>query len=258
MQGYRMKVWVCVLLWTIVAVGADARTAVAQSLCYPITPGDTAARIAERLTGNPASRHATWFQIVDQRSRVVSKFDYDVIRPGWLACLSQTRVATAERGGQAPRAGLEPVPLPAALQESIDFTFLAVAGFLAGAVLLLRCATQSARCRRERGREMRKFGARFVQEFGRPMTQFRGATPPPHARLRVSPRRSRVEVLLAPANGDGYPNLADHRSNVDYDVARVMAVVGRESFVNGSPYAEGRWVVLPFHFKGPVKREGVR
>ena len=90
------------------------------------------------------------------------------------------------------------------------------------------------------------------------MTQFRGATPPPHARLRVSPRWSRVEVLLAPADTGGYPNLADHRSNVDYDVARVMSAVGRGSFVDGAPYAEGRWVVLPFHFKGPVKREGVR
>ena len=71
---------------------------------------------------------------------------------------------------------------------------------------------------------MQRFGARFVQEFGTSSEPFRGVTAP-RARLRVSPRRACVEVLLAPGDGGSYPNLADHRGNVEYDVARVMAAV---------------------------------
>ena len=84
---------------------------------------------------------------------------------------------------------------------------------------------------------MQRFGARFVQEFARPLSHCRGVTAP-RARLRVSPRRACVEVLLAPGDGGSYPNLADHRGNVEYDVARVMATVAGESFVTAPPYAE--------------------
>ena len=105
---------------------------------------------------------------------------------------------------------------------------------------------------------MQRFGSEFVREFGRPWQQYRGAGPSPQARLRVMPSRARVEILVAPPPGRTYPNLSDHRSNVEYDVARVTAALKHDSFACGQPYVEGEWVVLPFHFQGRVIKEGVR
>ena len=105
---------------------------------------------------------------------------------------------------------------------------------------------------------MRRFGGDFVREFARPWTEYRGAGPLPRARLRISPRRERVEILVAPPPGQTYPNLSDHRFNVEYDVARVTAALRHQPFANGPPYVEGEWVVLPFQFTGRVHKEGVR
>ena len=255
-----MKRWVCASLLTLLAASIGSRAASAQTLCYPIVQGDTAARIAERLTGDPRNRRAPWFEIVDERWRLISKADYGSIRPGWLACVASTRPAVLVQGPhQSPTVGAvrETVEPAATLAGAVDFTFLFVAASLLAAVLLLRYGTRRARHRRERTGEMQRFGARFVQEFARPQSHCRGVTAP-RARLRVSPRRACVEVLLAPGDGGSYPNLADHRGNVEYDVARVMATVAGDAFVTAPPYAEGQWVVLPFHFKGPVKREVIR
>ena len=249
-------------LLTVLVVAACPPGVVAQSFCYPIRRGDTAAQMAERLTGDPLNRYAPWFQIVDGRWRPVSKINYDVIHPGWLACLLNGRPMTATTGSFGPS------PAPAGLFQRgtqtadlvslIDLSFVWVASLILGALSVSRFAVRYWRQRRERALVLRRFGGEFVREFGRPFAQFRGASPSPRARLRISPRRSRLEILVAPSDGRTYPNLSDHRSNVDYDVARVMAALGRESFARGRPYAEGQWVVLPFHYKGPVQQEGVR
>jgi hypothetical protein len=105
---------------------------------------------------------------------------------------------------------------------------------------------------------MLRFGGDFVREFGRPWTRYRAAGPMPRAQLRVMPRRARVEILVAPARGRTYPNLSDHRCNVEYDVARVTAALHQESFASDQPYTEGDWVVLPFQFRGESTKEGAR
>jgi hypothetical protein len=112
--------------------------------------------------------------------------------------------------------------------------------------------------RRMRVREMQRFGHDFVREFARPWAHYRGGGPLPRTRLRISPRRGRVEILVAPSPGRIYPNLSDHRVNVEYDVARVTATLQRDAFTSGPPYSEGEWVVLPFHFTGRLHKEGVR
>jgi len=109
-----------------------------------------------------------------------------------------------------------------------------------------------------RAREMRRFGDDFVQEFARPWVHYRGAGPLPRTRLRINPSRARVEILVAPPPGRMYPNLSDHRVNVEYDVARVTAALQRDAFTSDQPYAEGEWVVLPFHFTDRLHKEGVR
>jgi hypothetical protein len=99
---------------------------------------------------------------------------------------------------------------------------------------------------------MQRFGGDFVREFGRPWAEYRGAGPLPRARLRIKPRRARVEILVAPAPGRTYPNLSDHRSNVEYDMVRIAAALTHDAFAGVEPYTEGEWVVLPFQFRGRV------
>jgi hypothetical protein len=111
---------------------------------------------------------------------------------------------------------------------------------------------------------MRRFGERFVVEFEEPLYQEpaarRVAIPgvtgvegradrPVRSRLRFAPARNRLEILLAPHEGRSYPNLSDHRRNLEYDVERVLDLLGDAPFVAGRLHAEGRWVVVPFRLK---------
>jgi hypothetical protein len=98
---------------------------------------------------------------------------------------------------------------------------------------------------------MRQFATRFVQEFERPL-MWSDADRPIRARVRYSAWRGRLDILLTPGDGRRYPNLADHKKNVEYDVARVMRAVGDASFVNGALSTQAGWVVVPLQFKtGP-------
>ena len=217
----------------------------AQQVCYEIGPRETAAEVAARLTGDSRNRDAAWFQIVDQRWRAVAKARYGALQPDWLACVNHSVRNAATARTTTPALG-------------VDFTFLVVAGVLLGAASAIGFASRYAKRRRARQQILRHFGREFTREFGRPWSEFRGAGSAPRARLRVIPRRSQVEVLLSPADGGTYPNLSDHRRNVEYDVARVMSALRPDAFVRRPPYAEGGWVVLPFEFKGATKQEGVR
>src|SRR5262245_19961145 len=82
--------------------------------CYPIRPGDTAARLAQQFTGNADNRYQPWFQIVDPLSdTVVSKRNYSHIQAGWHVCVAIDRIrgfsvpavarATATSGVLVPR-----------------------------------------------------------------------------------------------------------------------------------------------------------
>jgi hypothetical protein len=103
---------------------------------------------------------------------------------------------------------------------------------------------------------MRQFATRFVQEFERPL-MWSDADRPIRARVRYSAWRGRLEILLTPGNGRRYPNLADHKKNVEYDVARVMRAMGDPCFVNGRPYTQAGWVVVPLQFKSDPRQSGV-
>ena len=93
---------------------------------------------------------------------------------------------------------------------------------------------------------MTAFGMRFVNEFERPLFRNRPADAVRRSRLRVVPRRRRLEILLAPPAGRTYPNLVDHRMNVEYDVDRIVAILDDGRFVNAPLYSDGEWVVIPF------------
>jgi hypothetical protein len=101
-----------------------------------------------------------------------------------------------------------------------------------------------------------RFGERFVREFDRHW--FGSVRPNRSSRrgLRVRAHRAQVEVLLAPRGGRPYPNLVDHRQNVEYDVERVLRVLEDQRFVHGPLYAQGRWVVVPLHLQVNPKQAG--
>jgi hypothetical protein len=103
---------------------------------------------------------------------------------------------------------------------------------------------------------MNHFARRFVREFERPLIQ-RPTEPPLRSRLRLSPARARLEILLAPGQGRRYPNLSDHKKNVEYDVGRVLRSLADDSFVPDSLYSQAGWVVVSFRFKVDRKRAGV-
>ena len=103
---------------------------------------------------------------------------------------------------------------------------------------------------------LRSFGERFVHEFARPLVRVNPSEPVVEARLRVRPHRAEVDVLLAPRGGRPYPNLVDHRQNVEYDVERVLQVLKDQRFVRGPLYAQGRWVVVPLQLKVNPTRKG--
>ena len=98
-------------------------------------------------------------------------------------------------------------------------------------------------------RLLTSFGDTFVNEFDRPLVRSHPSDRVIDSRLRVSPHRSRIDVLLAPRDGRPYPNLADHRKNVEYDVLRVLHRMNDPPLVQGPMYAQGRWVVVPFQLK---------
>ena len=232
----------------------------AQRTCYPVLTRETAGRVAKRLTGNPSNRHASWFHFLDHSRMPVAKRDYELIRPGWLACLDEESLESISLNVQASvrDSGSRSVVRLSGPLAGIDPKLVALGPVLVAALALILWVPGYARRRRARLEAMRRFGHAFVREFRRPLTEFRGAGRPLHARFRIRPHRSEVEILLAPAHGASYPNLSDHRANVEYDVARVMRALRQTSFINGRPYAEGEWVVLPFQFSGSVQQGGIR
>ena len=242
-----------VLIVTLAVPSASAQTLA----CYPIRPGDTAARLARHLTGNADNRHQPWFQIVEPLSEaVISKRNYSRIQAGWHVCVATERMrgfsvpsvyrATATSGGSTSR-GLAPQPreidwrirwLAVLLVMTFTgaFTWVSTNRYLARRQLLIAYMTG--------------FGRRFVNEFERPLFRNRPADAVSRSRLRLVPRRRRLEILLAPAIGRTYPNLVDHRMNVEYDVDRIVTILDDRRFVNAPLYTEGEWVVIPFHMAG--------
>lgn len=231
--------------------------------CYVIKAGDTAAQVAVHLTGNAESRHRAWFQIADPAAvRFVPKAHYDDIRPGWLACILQKSLAAA---AGSPRSG------HAEITNRRSATFSQIADTLAappirlGGLALLFAATlliwyvvdQYWTDRQAAIAHLTRFGEAFIREFERPLVQPRSSARALHSQIRVQPDRARVEVLLAPAGGRRYPNLVDHRQNVEYDIARVLEVLRAQSFMSGALHQQGPWVVIPFEFKSRQQQAGV-
>jgi len=109
--------------------------------------------------------------------------------------------------------------------------------------------------RRALTRELQQFADVFVSDFEKPLRIAGEVDRPVRARFRWMPRDRRLEILLAPGAGRRYPNLDDHRRNLEYDVERIAHRLKTYPFDRRPLRAEGAWVVIPFKFN-PGPRTG--
>ena len=248
----------------VVLLVVTAAPALAQRLaCAAIRPGETAATVAKRVTGDARNRYESWFQILDPTtSKFVGKAHYDHIRAGWQACVVHEPATTSARRGLAG------TPVAVRIQGAFDTLARAIGGldstFVVWIALVIAIALASsgvdeyATDRQRMLEAMHRFGESFIREFERPLIEQDDARDPIESRLRASAHRRRLEILLAPRGGKRYPNLSDHRKNVEYDVTRVLQRLRDQPFVCSPLYAQGRWVVVPFQFQVSSRQAGGR
>jgi hypothetical protein len=235
-----------------------------QFVCWPIVRGDTASRLARQLTGNAGAVYTNAFQIRDPaRGVFVPKSHYRRLSTEWEACvakgpvrsvpLSYAPVASATAAvvpeeppiTSAPLAITAPLALPPS-DGSPEGGFSAAV--ITGAVLLMMLigvAVAGSLAPRPIPPLMQRAGEEFVSAFARPLVDSSSSVPPIHARLRFVHRRGQLEISIAPGAGRRYPNLIDHKRNVEYDVTRVMRFLGPHFVVSDRLRTSGRWVVVP-------------
>jgi hypothetical protein len=269
----------------ILALTASPVVTYAQSpVCHTIRSGETATQAAGRITGNSLNAYQPWFEILDRASRSVPKSQYNRVRAGWQACIVEQSAATVR---VLPASQRETLPAPSLPAPTAQPAAADVLQPIAGAGLMLERFTSALRPidgvhlmvlwfaaavivpfsawkildnyvtrRNNRLIVMKHFARRFVSEFERPLIQ-QPADHPVRSLVRLSPVRARLDILLAPSHGRRYPNLSDHRKNVEYDVTRIARVLADDSFVRDPLYTQAGWVVVPFRFKASRKHRGV-
>jgi hypothetical protein len=276
----------CALPMIVLLAGAPS-AAFSESLdCHPIRRGESAAQVARRITGDSRDAYQSWFQIRNASSRFVPKSQYHSIRAGWQACLLKPIVQRASAKVEdvvTPSVLSEALPMasapvaPAVLVtrepadgstglQSVAFVLLRAIGGLdfpmvwLGAAMVVpwvgwRFMDDYLVRKKTRTIVMQHFATRFVQEFERPL-RLSEADRPVRSRVRYNARRGRLDILLAPGRERRYPNLSDHKKNMEYDVARIVRALADRSFVNGPLYTQAGWVVVPFQFLVHPSREG--
>jgi len=272
-------VWSALL---IVLIEASPTDAVAQSLvCSAMTRAESATHAAWRVTGNGQNAYQPWFQIMDRSSRFVPKSQYTRLGAGWRACLIKPAIQRLSSNANhvekrevaivsavpkdseaaavlpAPtrlaRVKADVRPQPAASHSvrglaGIDLTMLWLGAAMVVPWFGWRIVGDYLARRDTASIVVQCFVQRFVDEFERPLVRDDSGERPVRSRLRFGLRRGRFSILLAPGEGRVYPNLSDHKKNVEYDVDRVMRVIADHSFVRGVPYTKAGWIVVPFQF----------
>jgi hypothetical protein len=246
-------------------VTARAQPAFADRFtCFVIKPGETAASLALRLTGDAAHRHQPWFQIVDPAaSRFIPKAEYRRIFPGWHVCVAEGRI-TSELGPVQERpqqiaSQVRPASADVAGKLPLGRYTIAWCGaaLLLAALVVWHIATSYSNASQTVRTVMTAFGERFVREFERPLMRRGSNDRALESRLRFKPRQRRLDILLAPQGRRRYPNLSDHRMNVEYDVRRVLQRLGDGRFVNERLFSRGRWVIVRCRMRpDPETRSG--
>ena len=230
-------------------------------VCQPIAAGDTASSLARRLTGSAAAAYGLAFQIRDPVRRMfVPKSHYQRLQSDWQACVApgpapKTAVAYAPVVELAASAIVPDPPIPTtppALASPpltvalVDRTPIHVpfAGMTGAALLfIVVLSTAVLLAPRPIPPSVRRDGENFVTVFARPLIDESSRVPPIQTRLRYRRRQQQLELSIAPARGHRYPNLADHKKNVEYDIDRVLRVLGNH-VLSKPPRANGKWVIV--------------
>ena len=214
-------------------------------LCEAVRPGDTAVRVATRLMQRERSWREPKFQIFDPiGARFIPKAHVQQDSPGWQACVVESSPVSAEQSSPVSVAGASRSSTPAsgtpttALRSAsvkllLRYTWLSLTLVCFGAASTLLILDESWRRRMTLSRTLEGFGQAFVREFERPLVADRRGRAAVLARLNVYPRRGAVDVLVAPVADRRYPNLADHRINVEYDVHRVLTTLDDRRLLAG-------------------------
>jgi hypothetical protein len=234
----------------VVVLGPSRATA-QQYECHVVTRGETVALVAKRLTGDVDVRNSSWLRVIDtSRSAVVARREYDRIQPGWQVCIETWLLKTQPESGNTLRR------VTAAPDVVADYLWWAVPSALAAILTWLLVRHYRDRTSKT-VKYMRHFAAIFIREFERPLMRRGSIERPLRSQVQCLPRSRRLKIYLAPREGRSYPNLSDHRKNVEYDVARVLGSLPAARLVNNDqPYSQGAWVVIPFRFTSGVKEEG--
>jgi len=258
--------------------------------CDTIQRGETVFAVARRVTGRPENLREAWFRVVDG-ARVIPKAGYNRVQAGWQACVpierglrralvpaaaplqarltpASTRLTTAlsssERAASLspPGGGVFSVPPPRSEPApahdwplTLAFMCLGPAAFGAAIGFGWRSVERAVTRRRALSREVQQFADVFVSDFEKPLRIAGETGRPVRTRFRWVPRDRRLEILLAPGAGRRYPNLDDHRRNLEYDVERITHRLKTYPFDRRPLRAEGAWVVIPFQFN-PGPRTG--
>ena len=236
-----------------------------QFVCWPIAQGDTALELSRRLTGDAAKAYSHAFQIRDPVRRMfVPKSRYRHLSTDWQACVAKGQVSTPPRAyapdvaEAAPLVPEEPritsaslgtmqasLPAAPAGRSGVDTIFAARAAGLFLLMLSIVAAVAASLPPHPIPPLMQRAGEQFVTAFARPLSDPSSGAPPIHARLRFVPRRQQLEISIAPGPGRRYPNLVDHKKNVEYDVTRVMRLLGSHFAMGDRVRTAGKWVVVP-------------
>ena len=213
--------------------GAQAQNFV----CWPIARGDTASGLALRLMGNPDRAYSDAFQIRDPSRRMfVPKSHYQRLSADWQVCVARAAVKSQL---------LAPAPVVASAERSPDDVQAAVKIAVAVWLMLLTgLAAAVLVAARPIPPVMQRAGQKFINEFARPLIDPSSRVPPIAVRLRFVRRAQHLEISIAPGEGRRYPNLVDHKRNVEYDVNRVMRLLGSRFVVSDHVRAAGKWVVV--------------
>jgi hypothetical protein len=212
-------------------------------------------------------RKATLVAIAESSAPTESSAPAESPAPAETSAMAESSVAATPSEAAGASEATEPVEEPRVLEASgtlapvgasggsVDLTVVWLGAALAVPWFGWRILDDVFDRRRRASFVMRHFADRFVREFERPLIQHAAEHP---VRVRFRSRRfgRRIDILLAPGTSRRYPNLSDHKQNVEYDVTRVMQVLADESIVNGPLHAHAEWVVVPFQFKkaGPTHR----
>ena len=190
-----------------------------QFACWPIVRGDTASRLARRLTGSAAAAYSDAFQIKDPARRgFVPKSRYGRLSTHWQACVVRGPVKSNPlviAPAAAPPVASQAVPSvargPAVASSWVtrsDVIFAVTIGAVVWLMLVIISAVAGYATPPPIPPAMQRAAEDFIRVFARPLVDPLSGVAPILVRLRFVRRVQQLEICIAPCGGRRYPNLS--------------------------------------------------